>query len=677
MAAAMGLACLLVLYRVQLATGFDRLSGDLLDTRIAIALQQHWVNVLAGREGWQEPLYFTPTTDVLGYNDGYVLFGLVYAGLRATGLDPFLANEAVGAVFRGLGYAGFFLFARLVARLPFWWAVLGAAVFTLSNAVAVQSTHMQLCSVALTPWLALLIWRAWHAATRRARVGWPVLVALLVSCWLMTGFYTVWFAGMFGLVFAIAALGCCRPKLRWPDWSAFLPAGLVLMAGLAVLVATYLPKARETGMHRFSEVLPFLPSVFDLTHVGPGNFLFGWFDQWVMRVRPIPPESFELAVGFAPPFLAMAAAAMAAPWFQARSAAVWWWRAAGLAVLVCLLLVLRVGQHSLWRLVFAVVPGAGAVRVVSRFLITLDFPLVLLVMNWLSRMSLRWPRWVVLALAALLVGEELNGGAAMVLDRPGQLAMLQAVPPPPAPCRRFFATAPRVVPDMFGQVRDDAIMINVDAMLVAEMVGLPTFNGHASFLPPNFGFSFHDLAQYSTAARSAVLASNLERGTCGLDLQTSRWVERAVVLAPLVLGIRAEMGGATPNGSAYVLSGWSGVEPAGRWTEGDVAEIGFAVDHVPGDLILTLQASALPGKDGKASAVRVLAGQKVLADWQPGIASQALVVRVPHDVIGPDGAVRLRLSIVRPTAPVEIGLSPDPRRLGLFVEHFRVDAAPP
>ena len=673
-AAGVGLTCLLVLYRVQIGSGFARLFGDLLDTRIAVALEQHWLNVLVGKEAWQQPVYFTPSSDVLGYNDGYLLYGLLYSVLRVAGLDPFLANEAVGALFRALGFAGFMVFARQVCRLPFRWALLGAAVFTLSNAVNVQSTHMQLSSVALAPWLALFVWLTWRARSRRGRAGWAFLSALLAVSWLMTAFYTVWFAGLFALVLAIVAAGCFRPRLRRLDWLPLLPAALVLAVGLAAFASTYLPKARETGMHSFSEVLPFLPAVFDLVHVGPGNWLFGWLDAWLTRVRPDPPETFELAVGFAPVLLVLALAGAIMPWFQARSVAVWWWRAAGLAVAVCLLLCLRVGDFSLWRAVFAGVPGAGAVRVVSRLLVSLDFPVVLLAMHGLSRAAQRWPVPFTTALAAILVLEEVNGGAALRLDRPGELAMLRAVPPPPAACARFLATAPRVLPDMFGEVRDSPITINVDAMLLAEMLRLPTFNGHASFLPPHFGFSFHDKAQYAASARDAVLGSGLEAGTCGLNLQSPRWAEHVVALTPLPLGQPMVLGGAA-TASDYVLDGWSGVEPSGRWTQGDLAEIAFTVTGTPGDLLLTMRASAFPGRGGQASPARVQVNGRFLTEWTPGAAPQTLIVRIPRDVIGPGGAVRLRLVIERPISPFEMGMTPDHRPLGLFVERFQVDDA--
>ena len=676
-AAGVALVCLLALYRVQLGSGFTRLFGDWLDTRIAVALEQHWLNVLTGAESWQNPVYFAPSADVLGYNDGYLLYGLLYSALRAIGLDPFLANEALGALFRAAGFAGFLLFARLVCRQPFGWALLGAAVFTLSNGMNVQATHMQLSSVALAPWLGLLMWRSWQAPSRRGRAGWAFLAASLTVCWLMTAFYTVWFAGLFGLVLAGMAAACFRPRMRRLDWVPLLPAALVLVIGLAVFVATYLPKARETGMHSFADVVPFLPAVFDLIHVGPDNWLFGWLDAWITRVRPDPPSTFELAVGFPPVF--------AGPGLG-------WGGHAMVPSPLCGCLVVAAGRPGRGSLPAALPSGGRSLALAAgvRRGAGGRCGAGRLALPRLARLPCRvagdarpQPGCPTLAKAADRGsgddtgrgGDKRRGGAAAgPARRAGDAARRAAAAGRlPALLRDRRPACCRISSARSGTIRSPSTW---DAMLVAEMLRLPTFNGHASFLPPHFGFSFHDPAQYAASARDAVLGSGLEAGTCGLDLQRSQWSQHVVAVAALPLGQPVTLGGAA-TASAYVLGGWSGVEAAGRWTQGDLAEIAFAVPNPPADLVLTMQASAFPGPGGQASPVRVVVNGRTLARWKPIAAPQTLSVRVPPGAIGPGGVVRLRLVIERPVSPFEMGISPDHRPLGLFVERFQVDRAAP
>ena len=46
---------------------------------------------------WDRTAYFHPVPATLGYNDGYLAFGLLLAGFRALGADPFLAGELTNA----------------------------------------------------------------------------------------------------------------------------------------------------------------------------------------------------------------------------------------------------------------------------------------------------------------------------------------------------------------------------------------------------------------------------------------------------------------------------------------------------------------------------------------------------------------------------------------------------
>ena len=684
-AIAVGLASVFIFYRQELLNGLTWLFGDVLDTRIAITIQEHWYNVFRGREFWQDPTYFFPTKDALGYNDVYFLYGIIYAVYRLFGADPFIANEGVGATIRLIGYAGFFLFATRVCRLPFLWAVVGAATFTLSNSAYLQSIHMQLFTVVLAPWLGLFGWMTWKSLDSRnnqATLCWSSLAATLSVTWLMTSFYTIWFTGLFTLILLICAWlifcpplisNCSRTKLS--DIAPLVPAAMILIGGLTAFVATYLPKARETGMHSYGDT--FMPSALDMMHIGTGNVLFGWLDDMITAsVRPGFPDLSEHTVGFPPLLLILFLGGAILPWMQPRSTENAWWRAAGAATLISLLLCLRVGQHSLWWLIFISIPGAGAVRGVVRFLLLLAFPAILLATSLLSRFSPKLPKLVMIILAALLIAEEVNSGASIKMDRPEELAMLRAVPTPPIGCQQFFISKARILTNVGDNPVINQLSINVDGMMLSELIGLPTFNGHASFIPADFGFSFHDQKQYTIDSRAALLTGSLENGTCGLDLQDMRWTENPVTLSRLTQNTFVRVGGEDQNGANYLLTGWSGIESLGRWTDGPTADIAFLVDPGQRDLLLQLQAGGFANSAGKTSSVDVSVNGRRVATWTPAVPPQILSARIPADAISSGGAVLVKLTIVRPASPSDVGISADPRKLGLFLEWFRISQAP-
>src|SRR5215212_6266644 len=150
-------ACVAVFFRNQIANGFTLLFGDRHDAVIALSIMEHWRNVLVGVTEWSRTAYFHPVPGTLGYNDGYFLFGLVYAAFRGGGADPFLSGELTNMVVRAVGFLAMHAACRRVLGLSFGWSLLGAALFTLSNNLFIRASHAQLFSVGFLPVLAVLL----------------------------------------------------------------------------------------------------------------------------------------------------------------------------------------------------------------------------------------------------------------------------------------------------------------------------------------------------------------------------------------------------------------------------------------------------------------------------------------------------------------------------------------
>lgn len=667
------LVCVLSLafvYRVQLLSHGDTLPGDVLDARIALAIEQHWFNVFRGFEGWNQPLYFVPTRDVLGYNDGYFLFGVVSSGFRLLGLDVFLAGEAAGAVFRAAGFASMTVLGWRFLRLPYPAALLAAVLATVSDALYIQSAHVQLLSLGLAPLLAVLVWQAARDLGRAWRcIVWSCLAAALFDAWLLTAFYTAWFTALFALLSAVAA-GPVRVAgfVRRLPVARLAPAAAVLVAGAVPFVIVYAPKAGETGMHPFAEVLAYTPSVLDLVHVGSGNLLFGGFDRWLTaRMRPGFLGLGEHTVGMPPPLLGLALAGAVTAIVRRAS-----WRPFAVAFLLSLVLCLHAGRFSPWWLVYEAVPGAGAVRVVSRFVLFLQPVAALFAAWWLAGVARAGWRGPAVALAVLLMAAEATADGEFGLNRPAERRLVAAVPRPPAECRAFYVEVPRLRPA--GGVEDLPLLVNVDGMFLAEVLHLPTFNGHASFLPAGFMFGFNDLASYGAAVRTSLQSADAQEGgaegVCGLDLVQDRWVAPSIPVATVSMGEEV-LFGAGGGGAGLLLRGWSGQESAGRWSVGHDARLLMRVVAPPGGLTLTLDVQAFSGRGGPGT-IGVFANGVAVATWQPSGAPERLAAFIPAGLIAADGVLQLRLAVARPMRPVDAGQGNDPRLLGLFVEGLRL-----
>jgi hypothetical protein len=534
----LALACALcvgVFFRNQIANGFTLLLGDRHDAVIALAIMEHWRNVLAGGAEWSRTAYFHPVPGTLGYNDGYFLFGLVYAAFRAAGADPFLGGELTNMAMRAVGFLGMHAACRRVLGLPFGWSLLGAALFTLSNNLFIRASHAQLFSIGFLPVLAVLLREAGSAlfARRRAALlGWGAAFALLFAALLMTGFYMAWYfvflAGATLLAWLAIAGEVPRRALGWALRSGLAP--LAALATLAVaanlpFLSLYLPKAAETGMHPWEMALQHAPTPLDVLHVGEANLLFGWLVTLLNGAfRPDFPAWSERMTGLTPVLLLVFAASLAWLWRGAGGTDPFrraWLQALALAALATWALTLRFGDATGWWLVWSAVPGAKAARVVARYQLVLVIPVIGLAVLALSAWARRLPAAVAAAVAAVLLLEQANGYAPLFLDRPLELARLRSVPQPPAECRAFWVSAARAE-SRFGEAVEDPYNHNTEAMLVASVLRLPTVNGISTFNPPGWPSGWPGQPGYEAEVEAWAAAHGLT-GLCALDLQRMEW----------------------------------------------------------------------------------------------------------------------------------------------------------
>ncbi len=627
-----------------------------------MALLEHWWNALRLLEPWRAPLWFSPSGDSLGYNDGYLVFGLVHALFRWCGLDPFLSADLVTFVMRATGFPGFMLLARQSLQLRFWPALAGAAVFTVANNMVMQVEHAQLVTVSLAPWLCWAVERWWRALGDRrqgAALGWGLLAAALVALWLMTAFYTLWFTALFLCLLAALGAEWLAPRARrLVAWSAAVSAA-ALAAGTVPFLLTYLPTRDETGGHRFGEVLGFAPTPADFIDLGAGNLLWGRLAEgmrksigWTMAGVG------EHLVGWPPLLLATAAAGVVvAAWRRDR----FWLTLGAATVLAALLPVAWGSEHwTAWRLVYAVVPGASAVRSITRFALVLTLPVTLLAAYALG--AARASRTALGGLAAMLLFEEVNVTPRAQWPRRQYLAEL-AVPPPPGLCSHFIVKQPRD-PDAL----QPSILMNVEAMLVAERLHLPTLNGHASFLPKYQDLSYVQPAEYEARMASLAMHAGLTDALCELDLRSGAWTPFRVpeTAAPVL-----DRAYSLADDAGFALGrGWSMPQDGGRWIEGDTGVLVFRNPAPDQPLRLRLRVMGYPPLRPRAATVSVEG--IAAATWYPGAEPRDMIAELPPR---PDGLLRVTIHVDAPRSPSELGLGPDRRQLGLFVAQATLSSA--
>lgn len=124
--------------------------------------------------------------------------------------------------------------------------------------------------------------------------------------------------------------------------------------------------------------------------------------------------------------------------------------------------------------------------------------------------------------------------------------------------------------------------------------------------------------------------------------------------------------------------GFSGMEDWGTWTDGPRAELHVPCTHDHGDRILELELVPFLGGPRASSALKLEVEGTGEEPTRVITAQTRLSVRLPASACN-RRAARLALALLDPAAPASLGLSGDPRKLGIGLLRFRAHTpdAPP
>lgn len=675
LAAGVCMVAVAVFFRQQIWNQFSFLSGDRHDGVIVVALLEHWFNVFKGLSHWASPNYFFPYDKTLSYNDGYFLYGCIYSVFRALSIDPMLAAELVNVTLKVIGFASFLLAMRRMLGLRYEWALLGAVLFTISNNTYLQIVHAQMLAVAFVPLIALFLHEAYQAllhARRRRLLCHGALAALLFAALLMTSAYTAWFFALFLSIMFGLQIACLRGAAAARLRGALTRhRGTVLLIGL-IGVLGLLPFAQayvfgHHGRRAWEEVLVHSPSILDSINVGANNLLFGdVFNFLSSHCAACDIGNGERESGIGPILLLLAMVAIVSVIARRlRGGADQHGLLLGMALAcaVTWLLTVRVGPYTGWFLVHKFWPGGSGLRVVARIFIVLSVPMIALAVWYLSTRAARWGRVAAGAVCALLIAEEINLSPTVGQDRYQQLDRAVAIPAPPPGCRAFFTTESPDSDNSEGAAFVPASLThNVDAMVIAEVLNLPTINGHASFTPRDWNFDAPTRADYQARVTRYAQAHDIS-GLCRLDLNSKQWAtDLSTPRATMTLAYWDFARAAGVDGVA--VDGFDLPEPFGRWSKGNRASIRY---HLPAALPqarmarITFAAALVKGRHLQTVRVTVNHGathQFVFVGSARRVIDIALPTGMPQD-----GVIAFELPDA--ISPRQLSLNDDARQLAV------------
>jgi hypothetical protein len=482
---------LLLAHHPVFLSGMRLVQGDEGDVRFVHYVLEHGWRHVSGQPAhasfWDPPM-FHPEPNTAAYSDVMLGVAPFYWLWRVLGLEMDVAWQAWVLTMTSLNFlAAVWLLTRgLGLRLgP---AVVGALLFSAGAPRISHSNHPQLIGqffalLALGAVLVLLR----PETDRRRGVAWAGLLVGASVAQLYGGFYWGWFLFFFLLVAGVATLASreLRPRLLAAlrtHGPALVLFGVVGLAVLAPFVLHARQAIQTVGLRSFSETEGMVPRFWSWFYLGPTSWLYGWTNPFRQFQRlPIPWEH-QLGVGLVTTVVA----------------GLGLWRARGqpavrlmlvVTVVTVLLSTRYTGGHTPWFLIFKVVPGAGAIRAVSRVGVWLLLPAAVGVALFLQRQLTAGRTALAVGLGALCLLEQgVSGPTFEGLEaRADVRALVERLRPD---CGTFFyAPTSGEFPDFKYQL---------DATWAAMEAGVPTVNGYSGNAPR--GWVLHDNRRFDAAA---------------------------------------------------------------------------------------------------------------------------------------------------------------------------------
>ncbi|MFT3840981.1 MAG: hypothetical protein QM723_28580 [Myxococcaceae bacterium] len=478
----LGAIGLMMAFYPTVLSGFAQVQQDPHDTRhLNFVLENGWL-WLTGHAELFSPNMFYPLKGVAAYTE--VLLGVLpfYVPYRLVGLAPDTSFQCWVLTVATLNYlTALFVFRR---GFHFGWAgtAAGAFLFSFGSPRLTQVGHQHL----IPQFYTLLALYGLARLFRAERWGVAIFCAGVVLQ-AYAGIYFAWFLGFSLGVALIAALAMKSSRATVLDIikvnRVALAAGAALsLVAVIPLALPYLHAAREVGYRSFGDAAPMLPRIQSWFYQGDRSWLYRPLAYTALYGKLPMWWEHSIGVGFVTLGLCVWS------FWRERSRPLFRVAAVTLLSIAVLTMYFR-GGWSPWWLVFKTVPGAAALRAVSRIGILMLVPWSLALAQWFDRTrpGIRGAA-VAAAVAMFCIVEqgqvEPSYDKQQLRDEVGAL-----VTKLPASCDSFFYSPQSTQPYE---------RIQVDAMWAGLLSGKKTANGYSSNFPPGFDTLIH--AEWTTDA---------------------------------------------------------------------------------------------------------------------------------------------------------------------------------
>jgi hypothetical protein len=661
----------------QINSNFLKIFGTEYDSVIEAVLVSHWYHVLKGEHIWNMPLYFFPHTDISGYNDVYLIYGLISSVWRVLGADLLLAQELTHIVVKAIG---FLFMAILMNRLQTSKvaSIFSASLFTLFINSSTNAGNGQLLSVAFSPVAIWLLLKFFKTSDLKKSTLYGVAFILFFVSWMLTSFYMAWFLGLFIVIASVVYV--VLSKFNWRDITLPFKKNLYIYIFLVILFAIctipflviYIPKLLETGGQSYSAQIYYSVLVQDIINLEKTFFGLWWN-------KPIHPGNYKVGVtaDIAIIFLCILVADFVA--FKRYKSSLTL-KVLLYSTLISFLLPISINEHSLWYFVNMLVPGATGVRVIARYYIFLAFPLAMIFGLYASQILEIFPKakFYIYVLMLSICICQINLHPQINLEIKKELGIASASVRAPSSCESFFVSNP--IGGDKGSF-DLTYRQNTQAMMIADHLNLPTINGLGTFNPRDW--HFNESSTYFDHVKNYIKKHNL-KNICMYDIGATTWYEpplwEVITVKP-----KYRIGDTIEVSDRYLkpipitfTHGWSAPEAWGIWSDGLYSEFKLVLtEEVNSDLLMSLHSHAflLPGHNKLDIKVSINDHyvKSIHFNYPDGIDLSNKYVEIPLKFISNSKELNVKFEYSNPASPQSFGLSGDNRDLALGLSSFKLE----
>ena len=528
-------------HRPLLASGFDRIPGDLGDARANVYLVEHWYQVFRGHAELVSPSMFYPVKGTIGYAETMFVHALPYSGLRLAGMDMFTALAVPLVLFNFFNYAACFFLLRRVLGLNAVASIAGAMFFAFNSP---RFNHPDHYGYQASFFLPLVIAGVVLFVQRRQSITQPhafwllAAAALCLALQFVVSPYQGWFFSFWScffvlIVFSVQSTRRVALQIVRRFWPAMAGGALVLMIALFPLFLVYMPVAASVGPRPYRLVHELTPDVWSLFRMGDGNYIWGSISGAISRMHPLLSTELNVGIGIVPSLVLLALILWAVrtmvddvrvPKSEGLSPRVQRLSLAALILATALFYAIAMkywGGSSPWWLVYRFVPGADGLRAIARHVLVLALPMSIAFAVVLHRalqtisahptaLARRGLTAALLAAVAFGIVEQF-GRSPFFSARYERSRLEMLARSLPADCRVFYAAAAPVR----ARVKHED---QIDAMLVSVIRGVPTVNGYGGHVPPGWSLREVEAPDYEQRVAQWIARYHVAGPVCRLEI---------------------------------------------------------------------------------------------------------------------------------------------------------------